>query len=158
MINCYQGIIVILLIWFQIILGSHKFVEATKSNSFYLGKVTECTLGKPVTTITVNNRSYCTKSAAKNNYKNAVSYCKSLNSRLPAPKNSEEWGIFYKSLYGTSWLGVTDPSKSGNWKNWKNIYDNSTIFIKKREFVFTCSIFSHEQNQNESTQPLKVGY
>ena len=138
MVNCYQSTIVILLIWLQIILGSYKFVEATKSSLFYLGKVTECTLEKPVTTINVHNRSYCTKSVGKNNYKNAVSHCKSLNSRLPAPKSSEEWDMFHKSINDVSWLGVTDPSKSGNWKNWKNIYDNSNIYIEKREVNFTC--------------------
>ena len=137
MLNYYPSTVIILLLKLQVIVDSQKTVEANKSNLLNLGKVTKCTLNKPVT-INVDSRSYCTKLVGYKTYANAVSHCKSLNSRLPAPENSAEWDAFDKYLGGNSWLGVSNPS---NYYTWKNIYDNSTVFIKTRKVNFMLAFF-----------------
>ena len=137
MLNYYQSTVIILLLKLQVIVDSQKTVEANKSNLLTLGKVTKCTLNKPVM-INVDSKSYCTKLVGYKTYANAISHCKSLNSRLPAPRNIAEWAAYDKSFSSHSWLGVNNPS---NYWEWKNIYDNSTVFIKARKVNFMRLIF-----------------
>ena len=137
MINYYLSTVIILLLKLQVIVDSQKTLEADKSNLLNLGKVTNCTLNKPVT-INVDSKSYCTKLVGYKTYANAISHCKSLNSRLPAPRNIAEWAAFDKSFSSSSWLGVNNPS---NYWDWKNIYDNGTVFIKIRKVNFISLLF-----------------
>ena len=107
----------------------------TKSGSG-LGEVSNCTLtGIFAQHVTfASGEKYCFERQGKMTHAQAIAHCKARNSKLPLPKNDVEVKTFVKLLRPvmTVWIDLSDPSKSSDKENWKDVEGNRPGFVKPR--------------------------
>ena len=78
-----------------------------------LGIVSNCTL-VDAEKIDVYSGEYCVVNQGQKSRSEAFLYCKTLNARLPLPKNEAEMAAFLKLSPNKTWIGITDPVKGRN--------------------------------------------
>ena len=74
----------------------------------------------------------------------AINYCEKVNAGLPLPKSKGEVDEFLKITGSLStWIGITDSTKSGKKAAWKDLEGNliGSRFVNLRVKTFTFSFF-----------------
>ena len=78
-----------------------------------LGIVSNCTL-VGAKKIDVDSGKYCVANEGQKTRSEAFLKCKTLNARLPLPKNEAEVAAFLKLSPNKTWIGITDPVRDRN--------------------------------------------
>ena len=67
----------------------------------------------------------------------AAAYCKKLNATLPLPLSRVEFEVFSNfSKPNKTWIGISDPSNSGNKQNWRDVRNKKPAYVKLRVQLF----------------------
>ena len=67
----------------------------------------------------------------------AIAYCEELNATLPLPASLLEYEVFSNfSSPEKAWIGISDPSNSGETDNWRDFRNKKPLFIKLRVQIF----------------------
>ena len=108
---------------------------ATKASR--LGVVSKCTLvtGSFQPTVTfANGARYCYQSQGKMTHTEAIAHCKKRNAKLPLPKNDDEVKFYLKHFQSalSVCIDLSDPCKSMNKGNWKDVEGNKPIYVQLR--------------------------
>ena len=83
--------------------------------------------------VLVDERIYCVNRNGNMNQTRAIQYCKELNATLPLPISLLEFEVFSNfSSPKKAWLGLSDPSKSGKKKNWRDVQNKNPTYVKQR--------------------------
>ena len=78
-----------------------------------LGIVSKCSL-VGAQTLDVYTGKYCVVDKGHKSQSEAFLLCKSLNARLPLPRNDDEMAAFLKLSPNKTWIGITDPVRGQN--------------------------------------------
>ena len=81
--------------------------------------------------IVIDERIYCLAKYGNMNQTTAIDYCRQLNSTLPLPVSLHEFEVFSNfSSPNTTWIGISDPSRSGNKDSWRDVNNKQPAFVK----------------------------
>ena len=62
-----------------------------------------------------------------------MQYCKEINATLPLPASFLEFEAFSDfSSPHKAWIGLSDPSNSGNKENWRDVRNKKPAYVKPR--------------------------